>query len=58
MPRPFLPKAKLRSVKVLVSLTPGEAVAVRKAAGAMPTAVWFRELALRAAAKAKRQGRR
>jgi len=47
--RPPFPKAKLRTVKVLVSLSPGEARAIRAAAGDEPVAAWLREVGLRAA---------
>jgi len=43
------PPHKLRSFKTLVALTPGEAAAIRSAAGSKPIAVWIRDVALRAA---------
>lgn len=47
--RPPYPPAKLRTVKVLVSLTAAEAAAIKRAAGGEPVAVYLRRVGLRAA---------
>lgn len=51
--RPPFPASKLRSHKVLVSLTPGELVVLKRAAGREPLAVYLRRIGLRAAARRK-----